>query len=118
MDPDVKSEEKRVLLVAPTSRDGEITRSFLAKAGLTCVVCENLNHLVKELHVGAGAVLLTEEAIAGKGIDELLTAVDKQPPWSDLPVVMMMRHGDQSPVATGVLRSLRNVTLLERPAPA
>jgi signal transduction histidine kinase/DNA-binding response OmpR family regulator len=118
MDPDVKSEEKRVLLVAPTSRDGEITRSFLAKAGLTCVVCENLDHLVKELHVGAGAVLLTEEAIAGKGIDELLTTVDKQPSWSDLPVVMMMRQGDQSPVATGVLRSLRNVTLLERPAPA
>ena len=117
MDPDVQSEEKRVLLVAPTARDGEITRSLLAKAGLTCVVCENLNHLVKELHVGAGAVLLTEEAITGEGINELLTTVDKQPSWSDLPVVMMMRQGDQSPVATGVLRSLRNVTLLERPAP-
>ena len=118
MDSDVQSEEKRVLLVAPTARDGEITRSFLAKAGLTCVVCENLNHLATELHVGAGAVLLTEEAITGKGIDELLTTVDKQPPWSDVPVVMMMRQGDQSPVATGVLRSLRNVTLLERPAAA
>ena len=43
--------------------------------------------------------------------------LDKQPSWSDLPVVMMMREGDQSPVATGVLRLLRNVTLLERPAP-
>ena len=30
---------------------------------------------------------------------------------------MMMRQDDQSTVATGVLRSLRNVTLLERPAP-
>jgi signal transduction histidine kinase/ActR/RegA family two-component response regulator len=117
MDPDVQSEEKRVLLVAPTARDGEITRSLLAKAGLTCVVCENLNHLVKELHVGAGAVLLTEEAITGEGIEELLTTVAEQPSWSDIPVVMMMRQGDQSPVATGVLRSLRNVTLLERPAP-
>jgi PAS domain S-box-containing protein len=117
MDPDVRSEDKRILLVAPTARDGEITRSLLAKAGLMCVVCENLNHLVKELHVGAGAVLLTEEAITREGIDELLTTVDKQPSWSDLPVVMMMRKGDQSPVATGVLRSLRNVTLLERPAP-
>ena len=117
MDPDVRSEEKRVLLVAPTARDGKITRSLLAKAGLMCVVCKDLNHLVKELHVGAGAVLLTEEAITREGIDELLTTVDKQPSWSDLPVVMMMRQGDQSPVATGVLRSLRNVTLLERPAP-
>jgi signal transduction histidine kinase/ActR/RegA family two-component response regulator len=43
--------------------------------------------------------------------------LDKQPSWSDLPVVMMMRQGDQSPVAAGVLRLLRNVTLLERPAP-
>src|ERR1700736_4027589 len=117
MDPDVRSEKKRVLLVAPTARDGEITRSLLAKAGLTCVVCENLNHLVKELHVGAGAVLLTEEAITGEGIEELLTTVAEQPSWSEIPVVMMMRQGDQSPVATGVLRSLRNVTLLERPAP-
>jgi len=116
MNPDVQSEEKRVLLVAPTARDGEITRSLLAKAGLTCVVCENLNHLVKELHVGAGAVLLTEEAITREGIDELLTMMDKQPSWSDLPLVMMMQQGDQSPFTTGVLRSLRNVTLLERPA--
>ena len=116
MNPEVQSEEKRVLLVAPTARDGEITRSLLAKAGLTCVVCENLNHLVKELHVGAGAVLLTEEAITGEGIDEFLTMVDKQPSWSDLPLVMMMRQGDQSPFTNGVLRSLRNVTLLERPA--
>ena len=30
---------------------------------------------------------------------------------------MMIRHGDQLAVATGVLRLLRNVTLLERPAP-
>src|SRR5580700_3464015 len=106
MDPDAQSEEKRVLLVAPTARDGEITRSLLAKAGLTCVACENLNHLVKELHVGAGAILLTEEALTGEGINELLTMLDKQPSWSDLPVVMMMRQGDQSPVATGVLRLL------------
>jgi signal transduction histidine kinase/FixJ family two-component response regulator len=117
MDPDAQSEEKRVLLAAPTARDGEITRSLLAKAGLKCVVCQNLNHLVKELNVGAGAVLLTEEAITAEGINELLTMMENQPSWSDLPVVMMMRQGDQSPVATGVLRSLRNVTLLERPAP-
>ena len=116
MDTDVQTEEKRVLLVAPTARDEEITRSLLAKAGRTCIGCENLNQLVKEVDAGAGAVLLTEEAITGEGIDELLKTLDKQPSWSDLPVVMMMRQGDQSPVATSVLRSLRNVTLLERPA--
>jgi PAS domain S-box-containing protein len=116
MAPGVQSEEKRVLFVPPTVRDGEITRLLLGKAGLMCVMCVDLNHLVKELHLGAGVVLLTEKALTGKGVDELLTIVEKQPSWSDLPVVMMMQQGDQSPVATNVLRSLRNVTLLERPA--
>ena len=62
MDTDVQSEEQRVLLVVPTARDEEITRSLLTKAGVTCVVCENLNQLVKEVRIGAGAILLTEEA--------------------------------------------------------
>jgi signal transduction histidine kinase/CheY-like chemotaxis protein len=117
MDTDVQSEEQRVLLVVPTARDEEITRSLLAKAGVTCVVCENLNQLVKELRIGAGAILLTEEATTAAGIGEFLRMLDKQPPWSDLPVVMMMRQSGQSPDATNALRSLRNVTLLERPAP-
>jgi PAS domain-containing protein len=114
---DVQSYEKRVLLVAPTLRDGEITRSLLASAGLTCILCKSLDQLVKEVETGAGAVLLTEEAMTAEGVDELLTILDKQPSWSDLPVVMMLQQGDQSQFATGVLRSLRNVTLLERPAP-
>jgi hypothetical protein len=71
MDTDVQSEEQRVLLVVPSARDEESTRSLLTKAGLTCVVCENLNQLVKELQAGAGAVLLTEEAITAAGIGEL-----------------------------------------------
>src|SRR6476660_2146125 len=117
MEPDVQRKEKRVLFLAPTVRDGEITRSLLAGAGLTCILCKGLDRLAKEIHEGAGAVLLTEEAMTLEGIDEFLTMLDKQPSWSDLPVVMMMRQDDQSTVATGVLRSLRNVTLLERPAP-
>jgi PAS domain S-box-containing protein len=117
MDTDVQSEEQRVLLVVPTARDEEITRSLLTKADVTCVVCENLNQLVKELRIGAGAILLTEEATTAPGIGVFLTTLDKQPPWSDLPVVMMMRQSGQSPDATNALRSLRNVTLLERPAP-
>ena len=39
----MQSEEKRVLLVAPTSRDGEITRSLLAKAGLLSSVVGSYN---------------------------------------------------------------------------
>ncbi len=112
-----KDPAKRVLLAAPTVKDAEITHSLLTRAGLACAVCDNLRQLAKEIDAGAGAVLLTEEAINDDGINELLAALNRQPAWSDLPVVMMMQGGVQSSVAIGVLRSMRNVTLLERPAP-
>ncbi|MBV8142996.1 MAG: response regulator [Verrucomicrobia bacterium] len=117
METHVHSYEKRVLFVPPTVRDGEITRSLLASAGLRCLPCKNLDQLVKEVRSGASAILLTEDALISEGIEDLLGILEKQPPWSDLPVVLMMRQDDQTDWVTTVLRGLRNVTLLERPAP-
>jgi signal transduction histidine kinase/CheY-like chemotaxis protein len=114
---DKREIERRVLLVAPTKRDGEVTRSLLTRAGLACVVCEGLIELAREVQAGAGVVLLTEEAVAAPGIDELLATFASQPPWSDLAVVLLMHGGVLSRSATRVLQSLSNVTLLERPAP-
>ena len=109
--------ETRVLLATATARDGEVTRSLLAAEGLDCTICENLYQLVAELGSGVGAILLTEDAFAAEGLDELLARLAMQPPWSDIPVVVLMRGDRSSPVAARVLGSLRNVTLLERPAP-
>ncbi len=38
-----------------------------------------------------------------------------QPPWSDLPVLLLTRAGADSQIAAQTLRTLGNVTLLERP---
>ena len=107
--------ETRVLLLAPTRRDGEVTQRLLAGAGLACLVCRSVHHLSLEAEAGAGAILLTEEALDADEISELLACLSRQPSWSDLPVVMLMRGGVHSPAATSVLSSLTNVTLLERP---
>lgn len=109
--------EQRILLVAPTRRDGEVTVALLASAGLVCVRCRDLKELSVEIAAGAGALLLTEESLTAPGIDRLLEAINEQQSWSQLPVVMLMHGGAQSQSAARVLRSLGNVTLLERPAP-
>src|SRR6185295_5261326 len=109
--------ETRVLFAPPTRRDGEVTSSLLADVGLVCEVFDNLVDLANALSAGAGAVLLTEEALADDGVQQVLRALDEQPAWSDLPVVMLMQGGVASPAASQVLGALRNVTLLERPAP-
>ncbi len=50
--------EQRVLVVAPTTRDGEVTRALLAQAGVRAVVCPDLTHLCREMAVGAGTLSL------------------------------------------------------------
>jgi len=83
---------------------------------LACVDCRDLRELNTELAAGAAAVVLTEAAILSRGINELLATLDNQPAWSDVPIVLLLRGGVQSPAAIKVLKSLRNVTLLELPA--
>ena len=105
------------MLAAPTARDAEITQTILARAKIACVACPNLSRLSREIEAGAGAILLTEEALGAAGTDELLATLRKQPAWSELPLVILMRGSDRLPTSARVLDSLTNVTLLERPAP-
>ena len=107
----------RVLMLLPTLRDRELTATLLARAGLTPVGCSSLPDLAQQMLVGAGAVLFTEEVIAREGVNEILDILKNQPRWSDLPVILMMRGGAESTSAAHVVQSLRNVTLLEKPAP-
>src|SRR5688572_24432619 len=86
----------RVLLLAPTVRDAEVTCALLGQAGLTCFSCADLHMLSREVLRGAGAVLITEEAVYNGAILELLVAVTGQPAWSELPVVVLIRGGMQS----------------------
>ena len=107
----------RVLVLAPTARDAEVTRSLLLSAGLAVGVCADARRLAAEVAAGAGAALVTEEAVGADGIDDLLAVLGSQPPWSDFPIVLLMRGGAQSVAAARVLQALQNVTVLERPAP-
>ena len=109
--------EERVLLLVPTKKDAQITRSLLVRAGLPCVACGSVGELAREARKGVAAILIAEDAISTKGIEELVSSLETQPPWSDIPVIMLIRGRDAAPGWLAALRSLRNVTLLERPAP-
>jgi signal transduction histidine kinase/ActR/RegA family two-component response regulator len=109
--------EARVLILAPTARDAEVTRSILHGAGVLCSAVSDLATLVRESEVGAATILMTEEALSGEDIRLLIDLLGRQPDWSDLPIVLLLRGTVQTIVAGEMLRSLGNVTLLERPAP-
>lgn len=108
--------EARVLILAPTARDADVTRSILARAEVAAEAVADLPALVREADSGAAAILMTEEALSDKGIDLLVAMLHRQPDWSDLPVVLLLRGTLQSAAAGKIMQSLGNVTLLERPA--
>ena len=107
----------RVLVLTPTARDADVTRILLTNAGLSCLICKDLNHLSEEIEKGAGAALLTEEALHTSEIRRLHDVLSRQAEWSELPIVILMSGGSQSHAAENVPPFLGNVTVVERPAP-
>ena len=107
--------EHRVLFLAPTPRDGALTQKTLADAGIDCVCHVSLRALCADLERGASALLIAEECLAEPERDGLVTWLSRQPPWSDLPVLVLAHKGADSSDIAQVMELLGNVTVLERP---
>lgn len=107
--------DHRVLLLAPTNRDGLITRALMATAGIAVTVCVSFESLIDELQRGAAAIMVPEEAVSSRRNAALCAVLAKQPPWSDLPVIVLTQTGADSSDLGEAVRTLGNVTLLERP---
>lgn len=104
-----------VLLLLPTRRDALLTADVLHRNGLASVACHHPNTLAEQLEAGVGAVLVSEEWLAQGAHAILVRALEEQPRWSDLPILVLTRSGADSQQAGDALAHLGNVTLLERP---
>jgi len=108
----------RVLVHAPTGRDGLASVEVFRKAGLQAELCASSFELVLGLKAGAGAVLIAEETLSGQLLDDLAVWVGRQPSWSDLPFVVLMSCQKQPAIIAWrqcLIVRLRNVVLLEGP---
>ncbi|MCQ2998822.1 response regulator [Pseudomonas syringae] len=107
---------ERAIILAPRGRDSQIALMILQEAGFPALVAHTLADLSAELSLGAGMAIIADEALRGKDIGILVQTLERQPPWSDLPVVLLTHHGgpEKSPSAyLGTM--LGNLTFLERP---
>ena len=114
-DPDHDSLEERVFILAPTGKDSALTASVLERAGVTCVSSPSVEEICEGLEHGGGAVLLAEEAVSDDRIGSLKEWLARQPPWSDLPLLVLARPGADSAAVSMAMEVLGNVTVLERP---
>ena len=106
-----------VLALAPVGRDAALACQALAGAGLRCIPCAGLPDLLGRLADGggAGALLITEEALTAEALAALRERLAAQPSWSDLPVILFVDRGRHAGRAAQALRRIGNVTVLERP---
>ncbi len=108
-----------VLVHAPVGRDAELMVRLLADLGVAASALPRFDDLLGRVEAGnAGALLMTVEALSNETVFTLSEALNKQPHWSDLPVLILVPGGRESS-AIGYLESvlsvLPNLTLLERP---
>jgi len=111
----------RILILTPIGRDGAASADLLNRAGLQAYVCKDLDDLTARIRADTLAVLLAEEALFGKDLAVLSEWVRMQPPWSDLPFVVLTGQVAHSSIGTwrhNLVAALRNVSLLERPVQA
>ena len=110
-----------VLILAPMGEDGDLAASVLSTAEIVPKLCGSLSELSERLQAeggSVGALLLTEESLVSSADCSSLTNwLEDQEPWSDLPIVLLIRPGPQTKVTSQRVRALRSraVTLLERP---
>ena len=114
-DHDLEGTDDRVLLLLPTSRDQEVTRGILAAAGISSFPCANINEVCREAARGAGAAIVTEEAVLTGGFVPLSRYLKEQPAWSDLPVIVLTAAGEESSERTNALLRVGHMMLVKRP---
>jgi signal transduction histidine kinase len=109
----------KILICAPTGRDGSLLTDCLLKDGVGGVVYDSVEDLAAALDDQAHAIIIAEEALVPRGVERLFDFLRTQPAWSDITVILLTHSGeDNSQVSSGLVHLFGihgNVNMLERP---
>jgi len=106
---------QRVLLRTVTGKDAALAKTVLERAGVVAHACASVEELVLEIERGAGALLVAEEALGDPSFRQVAVILHRQPPWSDLPVLILARPGADSMAIIDAMQMSANFTVIERP---
>ena len=106
-----------ILILAPIGRDAELMCDQLESAGLQCEACRDIEDLCGRVPRGVGALVLTEEALPMPAMSKLLQTLDKQPKWSEVPLIILTGAPsfDAKPRSFDLFGRRTNITLVDRP---
>lgn len=118
--PDIQSsvQETRTIVLAPTGKDSALISGLLERCAIPCHAARSVEEMRLEIERGAGAAIVSEEALTGMAMAKLRDVIEQQPAWSDFPLILLT-VGGRVTAESERLRELRkplgNIFLLERP---
>ena len=105
----------RPVCILARGRDASLTCEILGGAG---IACESIGppgdqglHDLDRLQL----LVIAEELLVPPFLDALRGRLAAQPPWSDIPIVVVARRGGETGRAMNAAEDLGNVSVLERP---
>jgi signal transduction histidine kinase/ActR/RegA family two-component response regulator len=108
---------RRVLLLAPTGRDAELTSTILRRADFETTICDDAEQLCAAIQEGAGLAVMTAEALTGAVMRKIAGTLATQPAWSELPLMIFVAQPDMERAARSFepLGPRAQITLVDRP---
>jgi len=91
---------------------------LLREVGIEAAICADLAALEQALGDETCFLLVAEEALLDADLRGLVGRLERQPPWADLPIVILSHRGGTTAPSSEAVRLAElfgNVTFLERP---
>ena len=111
----MEAKHERVVVMAPIGQDAKAIADLLSAEGFETFICPE--RVTGSAIRDAGVLVMTEEALEAANAEDLLEALKTQPPWSELPVIILTDGGTSrlTRLLDIAAEAAGSVTLLERP---
>jgi PAS domain S-box-containing protein len=96
----------------------EVASRLLQQADLHFRACPDIDSLLTEAARDADALLIEDSGLTTHAGDKLTAFLDRQPAWSQLPVILLVRRAMSTGPGTPWARLIRNLIVVERPIAA
>ena len=83
----------RVVILAPVGRDARLLSDTLAGMGIATAIASDATVMLGMIADGSGAAIVAEETLGSDFILSLTTWLEAQPPWSDMPFLILTSTG-------------------------
>ncbi|RBP15529.1 PAS domain-containing protein [Roseiarcus fermentans] len=106
------------LIFAPHGRDSGIAQALLRQSDIESSICPDFAAFERALGETVSFVVATEEALQSCDLGIVTARLRNQPPWSDLPIVVLTQRrfdAEPGPGTERLANILGNLTFLERP---